>query len=216
MTHCQPVRRSRLPLALLVLTIGIPVPLPGAEPTKLPAFGNIRRAVEEHLAELRKRQAADILTRSDIQPLFSKFKQLGWVVSEEQELSSRLLSDADPLVRLLREPSGVKLLSQLSNEPLVYDRLDRLMREPGGNRMLTDLVKLPDAARYVRAQRPRAVPGLVDFLPKGASGKTRQVPNYDQPTGKIYTVSQLLEELEHSYERDRQRSENEVAPVSAR
>src|SRR5262245_43462343 len=110
MTQCQQNRRFRLPIALLLMAVVVLPKFADAEPTKLPAFGNIRRAVEEHLAELRDKPAGDILTRGNIQPLFATFKELGWEASEEQELLSRLLSDSDPLVTLLRGPAGVKMM----------------------------------------------------------------------------------------------------------
>ena len=90
-------------------------------------------------------------------------------------------------------------MRRVSGYKLIYDRLDRIAHESGGQRLIRDLIKLPDGARYARWSPGRGVPGLVDFLPKNRSGKTRTVKDYTKPTGKIYTQKQLLERLEESY-----------------
>ena len=68
-------------------------------------------------------------------------------------------------------------------------------------KLLASLVRLPDGDRYAKRRRPRAVPGLADFLPKSPSGKTRKDKDIDKPTGRIYTEADLLRQLEESYKK---------------
>ena len=79
---------------------------------------------------------------------------------------------------------------------LIYDRLERIADERGGQQLLRDLIKLPDAEKYAPQKTARAVPNLVDFLPKDASGKTRTVKDYQKPTGHIYTANDLVRWLQ--------------------
>ena len=85
----------------------------------------------------------------------------------------------------------------------------------GGPRLIQDLVKLPDGEKYCKPKSGGGVPDLLDLLPKNASGKTRQIANYDEPTGHIYTQEHLLTRLGESYKKSvEQTSGTPASPTS--
>jgi hypothetical protein len=161
----------------------------------------VKQAVDQHFARLPGYRPGDIITKGDVQPLFGRLNELGWPVKDQQAILAQLLGKEDFLVATLRTNAGRRFMGKVSRYDLMYDRLDRIARESGGRELLTSLVRLPDGQRYASPRRPRAVPGLVDMLPKNASGKTRKVADYNKPTGRIYTADQLLQRLQQSYDR---------------
>ena len=165
----------------------------------LPQFGTVKATMHAYFASLPNRQKGDLISQGDVQPIFAVLQQLGWVVEDQKEILTMVLSDQDFLVRTLRSQRGERFMRQVANDKLIYDRLNRIVRVQGGQRMLEDLIKLPDGATYAKADRARAVPGLLDLLPKNRSGKTREIRDYNKPTGKIYTATQLIDRLETSH-----------------
>ena len=165
----------------------------------LPSFSAIQAIVEQHFAERRQFRPGDIICQSDVLSLFPLFEAAGWKVEDRDALIKRMLPASDPLIGILRSANGIKFMGEVSDEKLIYDRLDRIVREPGGQRLLTDIVKLPDAARYAKLKTEPGVPDLEDFLPKGRSGKARHVKDYDKPSEKVYTVDDFKKALQKSY-----------------
>ncbi|MDA1050010.1 MAG: hypothetical protein O3C40_05965 [Planctomycetota bacterium] len=175
------------------------------DPRAFPSLAEIQAVVDQHFAENPQLRTGDIISQNEVRPLFSKFEASGWKVEDRDEILKKLLSDNDPLLRILRGPDGSKFMGQVANDKLIYDRLDRIAREPGGQRLLSDLVKLPNAARFAKYKTQPGVPDLEDFLPKDRSGKTRRVKDYDKATEKIYTVADFKKALQKSYETARRK-----------
>ncbi|MCA9120549.1 MAG: hypothetical protein H6822_14040 [Planctomycetaceae bacterium] len=177
--------------------------LVAAEPSTFPVYNEVQRIVDQHFGAQTQLRPGDVISQSEVSELFLKLEDAGWKVGDRNDLFKRLLPTNDPLIRILRSTRGIKFMRQVSSDTLIYDRLDRIVQEPGGERLLADLVKLPDAARYAKQKTPPGVPDLEDFLPKGRSGKARQVEDYDKATGKIYTVPDFEKALQKSYEQAR-------------
>ena len=197
-----PIRQVAALAIVAAVGSALPPAVAGGQPgDKLPAMSAIQKAVQQHFAMLPGYRSGDLIAKGDVQPVFSELKELGWQVEDEQAIVSQVLDDSDFLVSTLRTEAGRRFMRKVSGYASIYDRLDRICRESGGKPLLQSLVRLPDGERYAKVQRPRAVPGLVDLLPKKGSAKTRSVPDYDKPTGRIYTVPQLLERLEQSRRR---------------
>src|SRR6185503_17441521 len=109
------------------------------------------------------------------------------------------LPDQHVVVRTLRSAAGKKFMRQVSGRELMYDRLDRISEVSGGTLLIQDLVKLPNGERYAKPMSGGGVPDLLDLLPKNASGQTRRIRDYHKPTGRFYTVSDLVAGLKESY-----------------
>jgi hypothetical protein len=170
-----------------------------ADEPKLPPFEEIEKTVEGYFQENRERREEDILSRSQVTDVLLQLEQLGWPVPDAKELISDVLDDQHVLVQTLRTPAGRRFLAKVAKRDLIYDRLDRISEVSGGPQLIRDLVKLPDGEKYAKPRSGGGVPDLLDLLPKNASGKTRRVKNYDEPTGHIYTTKDLLDRLAESH-----------------
>ena len=185
--------------ALVILVVAGGPWLKAAE--VLPEWAAVRDVTNSFFAEQHDRQPGDILSKADAQPLFSELNRRGWKVADQQEILAQMLGENDLVVRVLRTAEGRRFMRKVSGEKLIYDRLDRIARESGGPQLIEDLVKLPNGERYARTKPARGDPNLLDLLPKTGSGKRRQIKDYDRPTGRIYTVDDLLKRLEESHAR---------------
>lgn len=173
---------------------------------RMPSFSQVASVVRKHFAQQQDRRPGDLISRSDVRAILAELEQRNWRVSDKAKILDEALESGHFLIRLFRDRDGKQFIRRVSTYRLVFDRLDRISQESGGERLIRDLVKLPDGERYARFSPARGVPGMVDFLPKGRSGKSRRVPDYKKPTGHLYTAKQLLERLAKSYADDIRRS----------
>ena len=171
-----------------------------AEKKSRPAFDKVRSTVQRHFENLNAYKSGDIISKDEVRPVFQKLNKLGWKVKDEKKILEDTLDSSHVVVKTLRTRDGRRFMRKVSGERLIYDRLDRISHESGGQRLIRDLPKLPDASRYAKNKRPRAVPGLLDLLPKKRSGKTRRIDEYNKPTGRIYTEDDLIKRLKKSYD----------------
>lgn len=165
-----------------------------------PQWIQLRKVVDKYFAEQRGRSATDVLTSSEARATLDLLTKAGWKPKDSAKLQARVLGDGDFLVRELKSKEGRKFLAATSSEGLVYDRLDRLTKYSGGDRLVTSIINLPNGPAFMR---PKPTPGfgtLMDLLPKEASGKTPVDPQFNKPTGKIYTAAQWIKELESAYQ----------------
>lgn len=183
--------------ALLILLLGINPLYAEQNSRKQNTRGeiDIEQVTKAFFAKLPDRQPGDIVSQADVKQLLKALNSKGWQVPGEAQLLDKVPSDGELLVRTLRSPEGLKFMRKVSGNALIYDRLDRISRESGGPQLISGLIKLPDGEKYSNTKLPRGVPNLLDLLPKNASGKTRTIKDYDKPTGRIYTVDQLVEQL---------------------
>ena len=173
---------------------------------RLPSFSRVSATVQRHFAQLAEWRSGDLISQSDVRPIFTQLEQLGWQVSDQDKILKQVSPDNHFLVRTLRSKRGAKFMQQVSGYRLIFDRLDRISAESGGQKMIQSLIKLPDGARYAKQNPGRGIPGMTEFLPKNRSGKSRKVPDYKKPTGKLYTARQFLERLHESYQEDSRRA----------
>jgi hypothetical protein len=166
---------------------------------KLAPWSELRPVVEKHFAQQKGRVASDVLVASEAKASLDELDRNGWKPKESAKLLARVCQDSDFLVSELRTTEGRKFLSATSGEAHVYDRLDRLTKHSGGQKLVSSVIRLPNGPSFMR---PKPTPGfgtLMDLLPKGASGKTPVDPQFNKPTGKIYTVAQWVKELETAH-----------------
>lgn len=171
-----------------------------AEKSELPNFATATKVVDQHFSKQRDYRPGDLISQRDVQSVLNSLKSAGWTVADKDQLLKLTLPESHFLVPLLASKQGRQFARKVSSEPLIYDRLDRLAHESGGPEMLQSLVKLPDGERYALSKPARGAPSILEMLPKGKSGKARKVPDYDKPTGRIYTQDQLLKQLRKSHE----------------
>lgn len=185
--------RTLLLLGYLAILGGSNASLAFAQNQDQISTNDFRRVVNNFLTQHELPRGA-IVSHHDVMPLLVALEAEGMVL-DRQALLKMIPSDKSTLIRLLRTNSGRKFINQTSRNRLMFDRLDRITSEPGGERMLRDLMKLPDAARYAKIDTGPGVPDMIDFLPKVRSSKTRRVKDYKKPTGKLYTLDDVINHL---------------------
>lgn len=164
------------------------------EPNLSPA--QVKQVLSRHFSQRDDYRSGDLITRDDTKKVVAALSAAGWNVPQAGKLIEDSLPANSVLVRSLSTKTGKRFMRRVAKERLIYDRLDRVARVSGGPALLRDLPKLPDGYRYAKMDRPRAVPGLLELLPKSGSGKRRTIKNYDKPTSRIYTEKDLADRLE--------------------
>jgi len=164
----------------------------------LPDFPAVAAVVRSHLASLPDFQTNDLLARSDVEGVWDKLAAAGWQVADRREIVQDVLPDSHLLVAQFRTRQGKVLMRKIASKPLVYDRLDRVSEVAGGPQLIRQLPRLPDGEL--------AIGHLEDLLPKIGSPDKRAVKDFDKPTGKIYTAAQLLDRLQTSRQKAKQKS----------
>jgi len=185
--------------AALVLPIiwGATVDCQGAPAEKLPPFADVQRVVQAHFQAKPDYKPGDIIARGDIKPVFSALAQIGFEVADAKAILESVPADNDFLVTSLRSAAGRRFMQQVARYPMSYDRLDRLGRLPHGRQTVRDLIKGPDGYKMIdymtTAHGGREMGKMLSKAPKGK--------DFNAPTGRIYTVDQLLKRLKQSYDK---------------
>jgi len=189
----------RLLLAGLLLSVVAPFVARGQdakEAAKFPEFADVRKAVSEHLAETKGYKSGDILSTSNVEPVFAVIEKLGWKVADEKEFVKATLPDNDYLVRQLRTKEGRKFQRNVGNIPLAYDRFDRIRNMPRGSYRVRELIEGPDGFKMIEYMTTtKGGRNLGRYLDNAENGK-----DFNQPTGRIYTEANLLARLQLSYD----------------
>lgn len=179
----------------------MPIVAPAAPKASSLAWGDIERLVKQQLATRHGYRAGDLISRSEVETVLQLLEQSGWKVPEKEKLTERVLEDGHYLVRQSRTQAGQKFLRGVAGESLVYDRLDRLIAMPGGQQLVHDIMRLPDGQKLMSKKPTAGFSDLTILLPKQANGKTPHDKNFDKPTGRIYTETDLLKALQESWQK---------------
>jgi hypothetical protein len=166
---------------------------------KLPAWGVVEATVSEQLATLPDYRNGDLLSQSQVAPIFTALEARGWAVADAARILASVLPDDDNLVQELRTPSGVKFMRKIAGYPQAYDEIDQLSQLPKGDLLVKDFLRFgysdrtfinklgPSPAMYARLvpiERRQGVPTPGDL---------------EQPTGRIYNAAQLIARLKQSH-----------------
>lgn len=161
-----------------------------------PTLREITGAVGRQFQSQPNRLPRDIISRSDADETFELLRRMGWTVPRWKTISQRVPADTAFVVRQLRTSDGTKFMRRIAQYPFAYDRLDRLSGISGGRKLVADLVRKKggyEMIEYLCASRGGANLGHMMANAKNGSDLNR-------PTGKIYTVEQLLMALKKAYE----------------
>ena len=170
----------------------------GANPRRwrLPSLAVVGRTVTRHFELLPDYEPGNIVSRSDVEPLFTHLKQMGWNVANYRSILHKVPSDLDFLVGQLRTPAGREFMRQVGESPNVYDRLERIAWLPRGREIVYQLINQPGGAELARSLATATDHKKVGKL---ISKTTKVKADFLQPTGRIYTVKMLLAQLQKTY-----------------
>src|SRR5262245_44967968 len=127
----------------LLLMICLPVPI-CADPVKFPSLGEVYRIVQRRLASWPDYRPGDLISRSQVQPIFADLKSAGWTVRDQTEILKLVPADDDWFVRELRTSGGQAFMRQSAGFPLAYDRIDRLRNMIMGHQHVKAIIAGPD------------------------------------------------------------------------
>lgn len=166
-----------------------------AKTTPWPTFAQVEKAVEKHFSTFKKYRKGDLLSQSDVAPVFDALEKLGWKVADREEILKRAPGDRELMVRILRSDPDRAFMRDSQKYPGGYDRIDHLSRLSDAETLLGRLTAGPDGYK------------MIDYMTTTPWGKTMgemlsQDPNgqgFNQSTGRIYTEQQLIARLKQSY-----------------
>ena len=176
-----------------------------SEPLQLAPFSEFEAIARGSLESAKIYKKNDIITRDQVVPILQRFKARGWEIKGSRKFTDRLLSPVDYMVRQLRSKQGLRFMRQINQYDGGYDRLDRLRRMPYGKRRVRELITTPDGYKLIQYMTTTKYGlNLGRQLSKGVNGA-----NFNKPTGRIYTVKSLVEELEKLYKNEAERRKRE-------
>jgi hypothetical protein len=193
------IRAAFLTAGLVALTCRVLADGPtskSAPNSKLPPFATVKTTVERTLSTIPGYVPGDLVSQRQVATVLGELNKAGWEVEQSRKLLARVPADGEFLVRALRTPKGVAFMRQVSAMPGGYDRIDRLSRIPNGQQTVQKLIEGPDGHK------------LVGYLTEARGGKelgtmlkrTAQGGDFNEATGRIYTATQVLAELESLHE----------------
>lgn len=171
---------------------------PAAEPTKgPPPFSEAQKVVDAWFTRESSHRPDDLISRTEATAVLKALSQKGFVPRDDKALLAKVLDDGDYLVKALRTPQGRTLARKIAAYPDGYDRLDRLARLPGGQQTVDSLIRGPGGEKLIEymttSRGGRNLGGQLSRIPAGA--------DFNSPTGRIYTQTQLIERLKQEFQR---------------
>lgn len=166
---------------------------------ELPMFAKVSAIVDRHFATLPEHQPGDLISQSQVAPVFEQLETLGWKVADRSTIYNSVLPDSNYLVETFRKPDGRKFMRKISGDKLAYDRLDQLSRMPGGKLMMQDFLRFPNADISLTGKSAVPIRDYARFAPPRDRSRTPTAADLDKPTKRIYTTEQLLARLQESY-----------------
>jgi hypothetical protein len=163
---------------------------------KLPSFETVTRTVQKQLASGRSYRPGDLITTSAVDYIFRRLEKLKWKVADRKDILKLVLSDSDWMARQFSSEQGREFMREIADLPGGYDRVDRLRRMPYGEQQIANLIRSPDGYKLFEymttTQGGRNLGGM---LSQGVNGR-----DFNSPTGRIYTETDLLKRLKKSYD----------------
>ena len=168
-----------------------------APPKKRPAWPAVEWAVKAHFAALPGYRPGDVVSRSQVEPLFARLDKIGFVVAEREGILEKVPPDSDFLVRQLRTNAGQKFMRRISRHPGAFDRLERISQLHRGKQTVRELIgrgsKGADVIAYL-ASDPDGKKANRMMSKPSKGGR-----DFAKPTGRIYTAEMLLQKLREQY-----------------
>ncbi len=190
-----------LTASVCVLSLAGPVELIWAKPP-VPAKDDFAPTRQQVLAYFRQKpdyRPGDFVTREDALPLLNKLQKSGLPAADAGKIASQMVGRSEFLAAQLATPQGKAFMRRIARYPNAFDRLDRLSQLPRGEQTIRDLIRGPGGER------------LVQYMTETNGGKNlgkqlSEIPNspdFNSPTGRIYTAERLLDQLQAAYARAR-------------
>lgn len=164
-------------------------------PQSPPDFRTVAKAVENYFASQHDFQKNDLIHRGQVEQALVAVREVGWDVPEPEAILKRTLSDDSFLVDQLSSQSGHAFMRKIAKFSGTYSRLDRLSSISGGKAAVKKLVRQKGGDAFVQylatTKRGQTLGGMLSSAQQGV--------DLNKPTGRIYTLEDLLAELKNVY-----------------
>ena len=154
-------------------------------------------AVESYFGSLRDYQKGDLIPRSQIEIVLAKLETAGVKVRDADSIVKLGLADESFLVRELSTADGRRFMRKVGRSAGGYSHLDRLSSIPRGQTIVHDLVRQKDGEKmleYLATTKGGQKMG-------GMMAQARGGVDLNKPTGRIYTVDDLIAVLKAALEK---------------
>lgn len=166
-----------------------------AKTTPIPSFAEVKQTVAQYFEAMPKFRENDLLTRDVVEPLLGKLQKMGLPLADAGQILGKVPSKDEFLADQLSTDRGRQFMRRISGYPGAYDRLDRLSRMPHGEQTIRDLVRGPGGDKMLQYMTTaQGGTELGKQLSNSPTGK-----QFNEPTGRIYTVTLLLKRLQQSH-----------------
>lgn len=165
------------------------------QPAAWPAFAAVQTTAEKYFSSLKKYRKGDLLSQSDVEPVFAELEKLGWKVADREQIVKLVPGDRELMVRMLRTEDGRTFMRDIERLPGGYDRVDHLSRMSDAETLLWRLTSGPDGYKMIdyMTETPYGA-NMGEMLSQAPNGK-----GFNKPTGRIYTETQFIARLKQSY-----------------
>ena len=144
-----------------------------------------------------------VISRGQATHVMSQLMAKGWKIDNAKEVLERTLPDNDFLIRQLSDEAGKVFLKKIGDVEGSLDRLDRLARMPQGENNVNDLIrKVPNGYEWITSMSNTAHGRRMAERLEAAQGGQ----DFNEPTGRIYTVKALSSALEGHVTRNEARN----------
>jgi hypothetical protein len=173
--------------------------LSAAQPEKSSEFDPIARVVDSYFAEQRDYQPGDLIRRGQVEAVLNNVAATGWKKFKPADILDACLPDNAFIVRELASPAGKRFMRKIARHPGAYSHLDRLSSIPHGRATIRDLVHTPGGDEMITYMTTTKAGSNLGSMMSGVRGGT----NLNKPTGRIYTVDDLLAALRKLHDASR-------------
>lgn len=152
----------------------------------------VQKLVHDALARNTFYKPGFLITRKDLEPVFSQLLESGITNIDSQEaVVDLVLAEGSQLAKLLKTPDGREFMKKLGNDPTVYDRLERMSWTYDGRRLIEKLIHSKDGPALLKSlQTPEQ---LAKFSKEIAADP--RTKDFALPTGKAHTADQFIERM---------------------
>lgn len=190
------MQRTWLPMILVLVSIQVGYAAPKPKILKPPTAAQIEATVFKYFTSQKDFKQGDLITQSQTKKLLVAMDKHGWRVPDAKDLLDRVLEDDNYLVKEFNTVKGREFMNKIKDFPGGIDRMDRIARMPHGKVNVHDLInKIPNGDDWIRGMTTtKRGQRMGDRLSTAPTGK-----NFNEPTGRIYTVEDLVQALNESF-----------------
>jgi hypothetical protein len=152
--------------------------------------------VQRYFATQPDYRHGDLIRRSQIEAVLKNLAAAGWEMHDAEQIAELGLPDGSFLLRELSTTDGKKFMRKVSAQPRGYSQLDRLSTIPRGERIVRDLIRQPNGSDLITYLSTTKGGHNLSQMMAGVRGGV----DLNKPTGRIYTVSDLLRVLKKLYD----------------